>query len=607
MVDVSLNIKGKGARETAADIDKVARATDNFGDEAAQAKRKLEGLNREILKTEAELKGLARSFDKLDDKSFAKSFAQKERDLAKLKRIRKQLAGVDSAPGGGGGGKSAVNGELRLPGLDLIKNIGPGGFAGGGPVALGALAGVGGIAGTAILGGLGIGAVAGGAALAASSNDRVQGAFSGFGKDTMKSLQADAVSFAQPLVDAAETFGDAFARQESRIRGMFDTAAQFVEPLSKGVAGFAESVLPGLENALKEAAPVIQELGRDLPRLGQSLGDFLDLVGDGGEGAAGTLDKLTGVLDVLMITLGGSIAGLSKLAEGLSFVEDKFPGTLLGFTGIIADAREQRQVMIHAGDATETYAKSLDHVNASTQKTVAAIHEMSGAYDELLNKNIDAAEANLRFNQGLLDLKESVKENGTSLRENTAHGIANRQAILGLVAAAESNRMAQEKATGDTYAANRAFTAQIDAIRKTAASLGFNKQQIDALLASIGALNRTPLVEKTLKINLSANALAKAMLSGHNPLLNGPAIKSYDTGGPVPGPPGKPQLAVVHGGEYVVPRQGAAMTGGMAMARGGRSTVDVRGGGTGLDRVFRSWMQREIRTGRIVIRDRDVQ
>jgi hypothetical protein len=48
-------------------------------------------------------------------------------------------------------------------------------------------------------------------------------------------------------------------------------------------------------------------------------------------------------------------------------------------------------------------------------------------------------------------------------------------------------------------------------------------------------------------------------VSGHGMLI-------YDKGGTVPGPVGAPQLAIVHGGEVVVP------TGGMQLAGSGMST-----------------------------------
>ncbi len=50
---------------------------------------------------------------------------------------------------------------------------------------------------------------------------------------------------------------------------------------------------------------------------------------------------------------------------------------------------------------------------------------------------------------------------------------------------------------------------------------------------------------------------------GTGPNDMGPQVPAFASGGPVPGPMGAPMLAVVHGGEYVIPNGGSAPAGGV--------------------------------------------
>lgn len=86
-----------------------------------------------------------------------------------------------------------------------------------------------------------------------------------------------------------------------------------------------------------------------------------------------------------------------------------------------------------------------------------------------------------------------------------------------------------------------------------------------------------------------------------------PRVGGFAEGGWVPGPPGAPRLAVVHGQEYVLSREmiraansrlgGTAAAGGSTSSAGGR-TVTFAGH---LDSAFATYLMKMIRTGQVVI------
>ena len=535
--DLTLPIRVEGSARARAELDGVAGGLDDIGDEAKQAERKLHSLGRAIEITAAKSKLLTERFAETGDSFFMKEFGQNERSLAGLKRMHKALDDTERAAGKlsktlGGGSRRGGG----IPGLGLLSGLGPGPSAALAAFALPLLVGAGGLASTAVLGAAGLAGVGGGAALAASSSPRVQEAFTGLGKDTLSRLQDDAQSFRQPLVEAAEAFGDAFDRQEPRIRAILETASKFVKPLSEGFAGFGETFLPGFQKGLEGAEPLMRELGRDLPRVGRSLGDFFGIIAEAGPGAAASFDLLTDSLDALLGSSAVGIVTLSKLAEAYSFVNDVAPPLtgLIGTFNILDTGAET------AAEGTKDLTGALRGASDAAVRLEGNLEDANKSIHDLLGIQIDSKEAAIGWEKSLDDLRESVKDNGKTLDITNEKGRENAEMLLGAARAAETMRQSNVASGMSAGEANAKYQAQIDFLVRLGAQLGLSRQAVLDLIAGL----------KDIPPDISTNVNVRLKLAGFSQDDIREASRAQLGGGKISSgkiASGKP-LALQHGG-----------------------------------------------------------
>lgn len=138
-----------------------------------------------------------------------------------------------------------------------------------------------GLAGGVVLA-LGGGVLAAGI-IAASKSPAVTSAFEGMAGRAKTALAGFSKPFEQPLVRAADTFGDAIERMAPTITALGAKFAPLVDRLAPAIAKMAENALPGIASAAERAAPAFQMLADVLPGIGRWVGD---LVGKFGELAA---------------------------------------------------------------------------------------------------------------------------------------------------------------------------------------------------------------------------------------------------------------------------------------------------------------------------------
>ena len=99
---------------------------------------------------------------------------------------------------------------------------------------------------------------------------------------------------------------------------------------------------------------------------------------------------------------------------------------------------------------------------------------------------LDVAEAVLRTRDAVRSLNESLKENGRSFEVSSAKGSANRQALYGLIRAAQDSSRTIFEQTGSVKAANAAFDGYVAVLRRVLAQQRIGSGTVSGLLALAG-------------------------------------------------------------------------------------------------------------------------
>lgn len=259
-------------------------------------------------------------------------------------------------------------------------------------------------------------------------------------------------------------------------------------------------------------------------KLGIATKDLVDAV-DGDTAAQRTL--VSGLND--------TISAHTKLTGAGKFTRESMDDTgrsakalldiIQGQAGGLSDAEQkQRDIATALGDTTAAQGleagASANTAQAYEQQAKAAadlqqsINNMLSQLNASNNSQQQAIQANATWQQGLAGLKDQIKQNGTTLDENTAKGSANAAMLAGLAGDAQTAADAQfqvdqktmsAKDASDKYAVTLADQKQKFIDSATAA--GFNKDQVKALADQVFKMPDS----KTLEV-VAETAAAEQML-----------------------------------------------------------------------------------------------
>jgi hypothetical protein len=337
-----------------------------------------------------------------------------------------------------------------------------------------------------ILLGVGSGGLAAGI-VGALQDPRVKASWSDFGSFLKSGLADASTGFQAPMLQSVIIIRAAVSRMFTDLGHSLDLLGPVLTHLATGAAGLFTNMSPGLNNALRAAVPIMDALAAQLPKLGTAMSFFFDQMAAGGPGATRFFNDLMTSVEATISTVGVLTATLSKMYDAL---RPQFSAAgLLGPVGALLDALQQKKAADDAGAQA-----AVDHRVAMTDEAFAAqqakmsIDQLNAAIDKEVSTALAAHNAHLQFNQSLLDLTASVKENGTSLNDTTAAGIANSNAILRGAAAAEADRQATLARTGSVEQATAAFDADMAKLYGHAAALGFDRGKVDELAGSVRSI-----------------------------------------------------------------------------------------------------------------------
>ncbi|HET6504766.1 MAG TPA: hypothetical protein VFG87_28790 [Amycolatopsis sp.] len=364
------------------------------------------------------------------------------------------------------------------------------------------------------------------------------------GHDLMGALSSVTAPFAGRIGAGVGVIDTGLKNLLSALGPSLQTLSNAINPLAQGFAKFFMALGPGLSRAFQAAAPILLVLAAKLPSIGRALSDMFGDMGSGSRGAAEGLQFLILGLNATIRFVGETIKVLSAMfqffvafADDMGGIMQKAFGWIPGLGDLI---KKNHQIFHDIRGGVDATGQSVDNLTSAfgglapelgqsatlAQQAATAFQNLSKGLDAAFNRTMGVDQATLQLNQSMLALSDSVKQNGTSLKDNTKEGQANLGVIQQSISDINSLRDANI-ANGDSIdTANGKYQAQLDQLQQTLIKLGFNK---DAIKAMIDQYRQIPGQVSTVVNVLGLDAATDKLVSVKQKLddLNGKITTSY--------------------------------------------------------------------------------
>lgn len=516
-VDIDLNLHDK---DVAPGLLRDAKAADKFGDSLEGAAKDSGVLSKKIAETEAEIKKLTKAINETGDLDLLKSIRKEQGTLRSLKRLLpspEEAVELGSKTGEKFGESLTLSlRSMRGPAIAVLAGIG-----------LAAAPGIGAVVAGAVLGAAGTGGIIGGI-FAAAQDQRVQDEAKRIGKRFTSGLTDAGSPFVEPLIESLRILDDAGDRFANNFAKIGQQLAPVLVPLAKGLAGFADDMMPGLIKAADAMKPVLRALANELPKIGREIGDFFSTISEDSDGAVLGIVAISQAIRGTIRTAGELISALSKMySASLDFgiavveVEEKIFGWIpLAGDAIHAGAdalREQRAALDKAKDGSHDFAGGIqsiiraeEEVEKATKTATDAIDDQIKAMDKMFGRYMDPQQLLSNYIENIDRLTESVEENGKHWDLNSEAGRRNQEAIRNIAESIKEIRDKTIELTGDVQGANTVYYEQVEALRQQAIKLGMSKQAANEMAAALRDIPRQ--VDVEIRAPGLLEAIARAQL-----------------------------------------------------------------------------------------------
>lgn len=533
------------------DVQRLASAVDDTGDEMDSAARDARQLDRAVDELSDEIAELNRELLRTGDVDVFEKLREQRGTLTMLKRMRRELGDVETEARGTGIAISEAFRALpaQLKGAAIVGISGT-------VIAVAPL--IGAAVAAAVLGGVGAGGIIGGVASAAR-DPRVKGAAQHMVGVIEGPFSDLGDAFVDPAVQALGILGEAGSDLIRDLSPQIKALAPLVVDLAEGVAEAARRAGPGIADALEASQPVLEALADELPELGEAMGDMLSTIAGGSEGAAAGLRTVFNLVETTLRVTGQLVRLLSDAFEQLARNADTFQRLI----DQIPFAGEAFQLL--SGDAADTTVRfrELGDVGVDAADRIAdgfggvriSVNEASDAIRrqiDLLRAQTDPVFALIKAQQELRDKQaaynEALKEHGSESKEAREAQVALAEAAIDLVGA-----------SGD---AAGTFDGKLTpAMRAAFEAAGLTEEQIDDLRSVFkdAGKDAEDLREDLLRLSAKYNIEVQTKYTsiGAPPQIRGSRV-AVQHGGEIFGPAGIDRVpAMLTAGEFVVRREQA--------------------------------------------------
>lgn len=401
-----------------------------------------------------------------------------------------------------------------------------------------------------------------------------------------------------PLVGGLAIGGVALGKWLNDLAGQGDKAGPSVDQLTVAMMN-AKDACGKFSISARDAGNILSDLNLQVGKntdpmaaLGIALGESGQMMGKGAALTKNFDASLAGLVS------SGHADRAKQLMDQIAGATDKHGKALINtaadFPQYFAALDQQAAQDATAATSTNSTTDALNNQAAALGDTTAAADDTASALNDVtqaqqsMTAGLEMSAAADNFQKQLKDVRKALQDNGTALTGNSDAALANRDAL----------RQAAQGAV-DVYndnikngkmgipAATQALKDQIQQLVNTSSSSEATRKKVQAYIDTLGLIP----ADVNTKVNVDTSAVASAMTDIQKMLaasgvvvVNGNTVghgagqsrmASYDVGGTVPGPKGAPQLAIVHGGEFVLSNDMLA-----AASRGGSGgpTVTTAGG-----------------------------
>jgi hypothetical protein len=465
-------------------------------------------LDTHLASTRNEVRRLGEEFNRTGSIDVFRRLGESEQNMRSLELLRRRITGAvdDGVQDGVQDGVRSAAGSPRLMHVGLLLGAG---------LAVPLLAAIGGaITGLAGFGVAGLGV----AGAIMGDPKRFQAEWGAAANDLKTEFLGATAVITGPALAAVRGLGPLI--QSWHIDTMFANAAKYVEPLVRGVEGFASGIVRGVSAMVDKGGPAVEALSAGLVELGDAADDAFTSIAGGAEGGGEALrDVLFFTADA--IRLFGDLTAAAE--DAYSFVHDhpvlaavesgglSLPITLLDQFSDKSD--EVHGTLTKLGDSAATAAVDFEALGKALGHTAATADSLAGAMvGKIFAATMGLDQAVLGVAESLTRLDETMDKNGRTIDRhtglvamNTEKGQANREAVLAAVTANMSLYQAQLSAGMSAEDAAKNYDANTAALERQLRKAGLTTAQIDDL---IGKYRGIP---KQVDTDIAINGLTDAI------------------------------------------------------------------------------------------------
>lgn len=625
VLDVIARKDSRDLDRLADQFDRVAKEMDHAGDSAKRETTALEQLDREIGTARTRVRELADEYNRTGNVDAFKSMRAAKQDLTDLEKIGKELGStITQEAKKGESAFISLSSKFQQSASEMMGNIPMIGGAFSKMIAAlppeisipvvvtvvgstAALVGAG--IGGAVTAALGLGGIATGVLLQLKSPE-VSDALGELGNKITKVFRIDSGGFSVQVQHAIGIFNTALDEADGHIASIFSKLAPMVNPIAQGLSKMFLAITAGVDKASSKVGPVLAVLAKDLPEIGQAVGDAFEVMAKYSRGGAEGLHTILLTFAGLIRLAGGAVAEFEIVYDWLLKIGDKttewgskltawLPPISAAWKKAHGEVKGLREGIDAAGLSTDDLRASTDGLVQSEDQLNAATKQAIELFDGLFGKEMSVDQATDSYHRALINLAESVKQNGRSLSLYSKEGLANRDALLAGVEAAKQSRQANIDNGMSLDEANQKYEDQIRQLEALGKNLGLRQKDIDDLIKKYEDIPRQ------ISTEIDIYTYQKGSYGG----IGGSGFKGFAAGGPVKA--GEPILVGEEGPEIFTPSTSGTITPNdkafgvgtaMTMSGGARPvSLNYAGAASDLEALFLSWLMKAIRTGRLVV------
>lgn len=292
------------------------------------------------------------------------------------------------------------------------------------PLLAGALSG-------ALAAGLGLVFVGLGAALA-TQFEAVQTGWQRFLSSTRNLLVGTAGAFQGALLRSFDTIEVRLKEMAPGLTSIFDTAATFLEPFINSLLDALDVFLIQVEGVFGETGSFVEELGRGLVVLADTIGFAFTLLVNTGEDGRKALRDLIGIVAILIISFTQMLVVFTKI---YGFMRDfsqfitSLPAVLQVLVPHLAIMGHLTAAIDEASGANEVYfstnlnvVDSQGRVITKTKEEEDALKKLQEALRDTADAALDVIDSNVNYEESVDELQETLRRTRKNINIDTEAG-----------------------------------------------------------------------------------------------------------------------------------------------------------------------------------------